>query len=116
MINNEEAIEIVNLNTEGDDEVSMTARVFLCEDILQMGIDDWIITPLEDLLLDMVGYIKHSAKEGIDGAFLDAEDNIDKDSMKEFCFMLTDKMVSTYKSMVKYATVYQHIKDTNPYL
>ena len=81
MINNEEAIEIVNLNTEGNDEVSMTARVFLCEDLLQMGIDDWIITPLEDLLLDMVGYIEHSAKENIDGAFLDAEDNIDKDNI-----------------------------------
>ena len=111
MMTSEEAVKIVNEMTEGNDEISVAARIFLCEDIVDMGVEDWIVTPLEDLLLDMVDHIRHSANEGIDGAFLDADDRIDKDSMKEFCLMLTDKMIITYKSMAKYASIYMKIKE-----
>ena len=111
MMTSEEAIKIVNQSIGDYDEISSAARIFLCEDIVEMGVEDWIVTPLEDLLLDMVDHIRHSANEGIDGAFLSADDNIDKDSMKEFCFMLTDKMIITYKSMAKYASMYMKIKE-----
>ena len=111
MITSEEAIKIVNDSLGDYDEVSTAARIFLCEDIIEMGVENWLDKPLEELLIDMVGYIKKSAEEGIGCALVDADDHIDKDSMEEFCFMLTKRMISTYKSMAKYASMYIEIKD-----
>jgi len=111
MITSEEAIKIVNDSLGDYDEVSTAARIFLCEDIIEMGVENWLDKPLEELLVDMVSYIEKCAEEGIGEAFVNADDKLDKQTMEEFCFMLTKRMISTYKSMAKYASMYIEIKD-----
>ena len=49
-MSNEEAINIVNEMTCGDDSVSSVARQLVCIDILGLDVVEWAKTPIENLV------------------------------------------------------------------
>ena len=57
---NEKAIGIVQERTIDDN----TARVFLCEDIIDIGVDEWVKEDIHEL---MTNFIK-DVDEGADGS------------------------------------------------
>lgn len=101
---NEEAIDLVGkyvLTDEGHDE---TARVFLCEDIIEMGIDKWVEEDVKVLMLDFVKYIDEGAERAISSP-PDGQDPMG------CAVKLKERMIDTFESLSTYASVHAKISD-----
>ena len=109
-MDNERAIDLVNKYTMNGKADEM-ARVFLCEDILDLGVDEWVSRDVEDLMLSMVDYIADGATRSINRSSSNLTSNVSKEKIEGYASRLKDQMITTYRSMAKYASVHAKISD-----
>lgn len=109
-MDNERAIDLVNEYTMSG-KADETARVFLCEDILDLGVDEWVNRDVEDLMLSMVDYINDGATRSITRSSSNLTSNVSKQRVEEYASRIKDQMIITYRSMAKYASVHAKISD-----
>lgn len=130
---NEEAIQYASRYLEPEDPVSdkiamekYVAKVFLCEDIIDMGVDEWVDTPISELLfelqellnqvaIDQNDYIKDavalsgSTDEQLMSLIVDDETlRPDTDTCLK---TLRKSMMRSITAMILYTQVYNDIRD-----
>lgn len=130
---NEEAIKYVTKRLHCydpvEDEIAMekyVAKVFLCEDIVDMGVDTWVDTPISELLFELQELLDQVAIEQNDHikdavAMSKSTDEqlmsliVDDEPLRpdtDTCLKtLRKSMMRSITAMVLYAQVYNDIRD-----
>lgn len=105
-LTNESAIKIINKKFSGKSKSEATAIIFASEDIIQMDIDNWMNTSLNELYDSFI----HNSVEGA-RILIDREIRERKYvNEKALAYGAVDKMASAMKSMGVYADIYQTLK------
>lgn len=106
-MNNERAINIISAITHEDTKEDVIAKVFVCEDIIEQDVDEWVDIPLP---IHLSQFIDHC--NSISTSFIDTRCemfNYD-DGVKIEMHNLRDKAESVMIAMIKYAACYGAIK------
>lgn len=104
---NERAIDMVQEIASSDE----TARVFLCEDILDVGVDAWLQTDIQELMSSFIEYIDYGAEGSILKIETVSEDSVSKLSALAYARDLKERMLKTFSSMAVYASAHAKIKE-----
>ena len=108
-MSNEEAINIVNEMTYGDDSVSSVARQLVCIDILGLDVIEWAKTPIENL-------VSESSHEALSPAIDTYIDNVTADKSSytkaqviKALIEMKWKMIESADVLARYATIHERI-------
>lgn len=83
---------------------TLVARVFVCEDIIEMDVDNWKETALNELLSQFTDYTSEAVDAYITGA---SEDEVDITDL----YQLKKSFLSTINVMLKYAEAHEIIRN-----
>lgn len=104
---NERAIDIVQEIASKDE----TARVFLCEDIIDVDVDSWAEKDIHELMTSFIDYIDQGAERSILKMETASEDRVSRSSAVEYARGLKERMLDTFSSMAVYASAHAKIKE-----
>lgn len=84
---------------------SLVARVFVCEDIIEMDVENWKETALNELLSQFTDYTAEAVDAYITGS---SEDDVNITDL----YQLKKSFLSTINVMLKYAEAHEIIRNS----
>lgn len=107
-MNNEQAVRYISKNYNvNHNKCENVAYVFASEDIVEMGVDEWVSTPLSQLLNDFKSHTEEISDEYIEHL---SESLMGIDS--KMCMLhLKNSLVGVVDSMIHYADMHGKIKE-----
>ena len=108
-MSNEEAINIVNEMTQGDDSVGIVARQCVCIDIIGLDVVEWASTPIEKLVSDT----SHNALSPATDEYIDSitanKSSYTRGQVIKILNDMKQKMIESTDVLARYATIHERI-------